>query len=117
MPTLAAGERSGLFQKETDTYGCYLRIAEPPVWAGPWAGIARLEIPASIGRNAAVQAANEASGWLPAFASSPHREARAPVNLTAVAGLEQHLQRRQADRGMALRAVREAVFAANDNAQ
>ena len=51
-----------------------------------------------------------AGGWLPGFASALHRDARAPVNLTPIAGLERHLHRLQGDARLALRAVREAVL-------
>ncbi len=113
MPELAAGERSGLFAMEDGLYGCYLRVGDPGPWAGPWAGIARVEMPSGIGRDAAVEAADRAAGWLPGFASAPHRDARAPVNLTPIAGLERHLHRRQGDARLALRAVREAVVERN----
>ena len=72
-----------------------------------------LEMPSGIGRDAAVEAADEAAGWLPGFASALHRDARAPVNLTPIAGLERHLHRRQGDARLALRAVREAVLERN----
>ena len=42
-----------------------------------------------------------------------HRDARAPVNLTPIAGLERHLHRRQDDARLALRTVREAVLERN----
>ena len=76
-------------------------------------GIARLEMPSGIGRDAAVEAAERAAGWLPVFASALHRDARAPVNLTPIAGLERHLHRLQWDARLALRAVREAVLERN----
>ena len=66
-------------------YGCYLRVGDPGPWVGPWAGIARLEMPSGIGRAAAVDAADQAAAWLPSFASALHRDARAPVNLTPIA--------------------------------
>ena len=113
VPALAAGERSGLFVLPDDLYGCYLRVGDPGPWAGPWAGIARVEVPAGIGLAAAVGAADEAAGWLPAFASALHRDARAPVNLTPIAGLERHLHHLQGDSRLALRAVREAVLKGN----
>ena len=78
VPELTAGERSGLFAMEDALYGCYLRVGDPGPWAGPWAGIARLEMPLGIGRDAAVEAAERAAGWLPAFASALHWDARAP---------------------------------------
>ena len=65
-------------------HGCYLRVGDPGPWAGPWAGIARLEMPSGIGRAAAVEAADQAAG----FASVLDRDARAPVNLTPIAGLD-----------------------------
>ena len=109
VPELTAGERSGLFAMKDALYGCYLRVGDP----GPWAGIARLEMPSGIGRDAAVEAAERAAGWLPVFASALHRDARAPVNLTPIAGLERHLHRLQGDARLALRAVREAVLERN----
>ena len=87
-------------------------MGDPGPWAGPWAGIARLER-SGIGRAAAVEAAERAAGWLPGFASELHRDARAPVNLTPIAGLERHLHHRQGDARLALRAVREAVLERN----
>ena len=95
VPELTAGERSGLFAMGDALYGCYLRVGDPGPWAGPWAGIARLKMPSGIGRDAAVEAAERAAGWLPGFASALHRDARAPVNLTPIAGLERHLHRLQ----------------------
>ena len=113
VPELTAGERSGLFAMQDALYGCYLRVGDPGPWAGPWAGIARIEMPSGIGRDAAVEAADRAAGWLPGFASALHRDARAPVNLTPIAGLERHLHRLQGDARLALRAVREAVLERN----
>ena len=113
VPRLAVRERSGLFAMGDELYGCYLRVGDPGPWAGPWAGIARIEMPAGIGRAAAIDAADRAAGWLPDFASALHRDARAPVNLTPIAGLERHLHHLQGDTRLALRAVREAVLQRN----
>ena len=58
---------------EDALYGCYLRVGDPGPWAGPWAGIARLdEMPSGISRDPAVEAADQAAGWLPGFASALH---------------------------------------------
>ena len=70
-------------------------------------------MPSGIARAAAVEAAARAAGWLLGFASALHRDARAPVNLTPIAGLERHLHRLQGDARLALRAVREAVLESN----
>ena len=71
------------------------------------------DAPSGIGRDAAVEAADHAAGWLPGFASALHRDARAPVNLTPIAGLERHLHQLQGEARLALRAVREAVLERN----
>ena len=110
VPGLSVGERSGLFALPDDLYACYLRVGDPGPWAGPWAGIARIEVPAGIGLATAVAAVDDAAGWLPAFASALHRDARAPVNLTPIAGLERRLHHLQGDARLALRAVRESVL-------
>ena len=113
VPDLHTGERSGLFAMRDDLYGCYLRVGMPGPWAGPWAGIVRLEVPAGVGLARAKETAEAAAGWLPAFASAHHRDRRAPVNMAPVAGLERHLHHLQGDPRLALRAVRAAVLALN----
>lgn len=109
VPELAPGERSSLFRTKVGLYACYLRVGAAGPWAGAWAGIARLEVPGEPGREAAVAAVDEAAGWLPRFAPALHRDARAPVNLLPVAGLERHLRRLLGSPRLALRAVREVV--------
>lgn len=109
VPELAPGERSSLFQTKVGLYACYLRVGATGPWAGAWAGIARLEVPGDTGRDAALAAVDEAAGWLPRFAPALHRDARAPVNLLPVAGLERHLRRLLGNPSLALRAVREVV--------
>ena len=84
VPELTAGERSGLFAMKDALYGCYLRVGNPGPWAGPWAGIARLEMPSGIGRDAAVEAAERAAGWLPVFASALHRDEDGLLDADAV---------------------------------
>ena len=113
VPDLRIGERSGLFAMRDDLYGCYLRVGSPGPWAGPWAGVVRLEVPAGVGLNTARESADTAAGWLPGYASAHHRDPRAPVNMAPVAGLERHLHRLQGDPRLALRAVRAAVLQLN----
>ncbi len=110
VPRLAPGERSSLFAMGDDLYASYLRIGDPGPWAGPWAGVVRVEVPAGLGREAATAAVNDAASWLPEFASALHRDPRAPVNLTPVSGLERRLYHLLGDPRLALRAVREAVL-------
>ncbi len=113
VPRLAVGERTSLFAMKDERYACYIRVGDAGPWAGPWAGIVRLEVPASSGSGQAVDTVDRAARWLPAFASAPHRNARAPVNLTPVAALEEHLHHLLGDPRLALRAVREAVMQRN----
>ena len=113
VPDLAVRQRTSLFAMKGDKYACYIRVGDPGPWAGPWAGIARLEVPASSGSDQAIATVDRAARWLPAFASAQHRDARAPVNLTPVARLERHLHHLLGDSRLALRAVREAVMQRN----
>ncbi len=113
VPGLAVRQRTSIFAMQNDRYACYIRVGDAGPWAGPWAGIARLEVPASSGSDQAMATMDRAAHWLPAFASAPHRDARAPVNLAPVARLEQHLHHLLGDSRLALRAVREAVMQRN----
>ena len=113
VPQLVAGQRSSAFALGDDLYSCYLRVGDAGPWASPWAGIVRLEVPAGAGRPAAVAALDAASSWLPRYASALHRDKRAPVNLTPIAGLEGALRRRTGDARLALRAVRGAITQLN----
>ena len=117
VPKLSLGERSGLFALGDDLFACYVRMGDPGPWASDWAGIARIEMPAGIGQGHAVETADRALGWLPDFATALHRDPRAPVNLTPIAGLERHLHHLQGDPRLALRAVREAVVQKNREEQ
>ena len=113
VPSLTVGQRTSLFAMKDDRYASYIRVGDAGPWAGPWAGIARLEVPASSGSSQAIATVDRAARWLPGFASAPHRDARAPVNLAPVARLERHLHHLLGDSRLALRAVREAVMEHN----
>ena len=117
VPNLHAGQRTSLFAMPVGMYACYVRVGVPGPWAGGWAGVARLEVPQDAGLEAAAATVDQAAAWLPALATALHRNARAPVNLTPVAGLEKHLRRLLGNSGLAVRAVREAVVALNKKEQ
>lgn len=114
---LEVGERTSAFALGDELYGCYLRVGDGGPWASPWAGIARLEVPAGAGRLTASSALDAVSSWLPQYASAPHRDKRAPVNLTPVAGLETRLRRHAGDARLALRAVRDAIVQLNTSGE
>lgn len=113
VPLLEPGQRSSVFALGGDLYGCYLRVGDAGPWASLWAGIVRLEVPAGVGRQVGTDALDAASSWLPRYASAAHRDKRAPVNLTPIAGLETRLRRQAGDARLALRAVRDAIMQLN----
>lgn len=99
---LRPGERTPLFVivgPNGPTYSWYLRLPGP---AGhPWAGVVRGEVAGGergIGVSEAVEMAGRAAATLPHYASSPHRDPRAPQNLIPVGGLETFLKHRLGDR-------------------
>lgn len=116
VPGLRAGQRTSLFAKRADIHACYLRLADPPPWGGPWAGIVRLELPASVGLAAAAATADRAALLLPRYAGVAHRDSRAPVNLQPVATLEARLRHQLGDARLAVRAIRAAALLANEEA-
>ncbi len=107
---LAVGQRTPLFAIGDDRLSWYQRL--PGVGDAGWAGILRGEVPRALGVLEARRLADRAARELPAFAGRPHRDPRAPQNMTPVAGLEARLRHRMGDRRLALRAVRRAAHAA-----
>lgn len=109
VPDLRPGQRTSLFAKRAEIYACYLRLADPPPWGGPWTGIVRLDLPSATGVAAAAGAADNAALLLPRYASVAHRDSRAPVNLQPVGALESRLRHLLGDAGLAVRAIRAAA--------
>jgi hypothetical protein len=109
VPELTAGQRTGLFAIGEDRYSCYLRLAQPNTFAGPWSGIVRLEVPQSVGLAATVDVVDALRVSLPRFAGIAHRDPRAPQNMQPVGALERHLRHLMGDAQLARRAVRQAV--------
>lgn len=108
---LSPGERTPLFhvQGSLSRLCWYLRL--PGGGSGhPWAGIVRCEIGADRARGEAVAVADRVSAALPRFASSPHKEPRAPQNLYPIGGLERELRRRLGDARLLERALRSAAM-------
>ncbi|HSJ45238.1 MAG TPA: hypothetical protein VK923_11210, partial [Euzebyales bacterium] len=61
---------------------------------------------------AAVVLADESTATLPRFASSPHRDLRAPQNLYPIGALERHLRHRLGDGALIGRRLRRVVHRA-----
>ncbi len=109
VPRLRVGQRTSLFALYSDVHACYTRVGDCGRWASPWAGVVRLDVPSSVGVKAVAQTVDRAAVWLPRFASAPHRDPRAPVNLQPVGALERRLHRELGSRQLAVRAVRDSV--------
>ena len=104
---LSAGQRTPLFFMTTSwsRYSWYLRLPGPASHA--WWGVVRCEVSDALAVDDALRAADRATAILPRFASSPHKDARAPQNLYPIAGLEAHLRRLLGDAAFVQRCIRE----------
>ena len=111
VPTLAVGHRTRLYTAGSDRYTCYVRVGNPGPGGSPWTGIARLDFPAVAGIDAIIERATQLAGVLPGYAGVAHRDPRAPVNLTPVKNLENHLGAKLWRVRFATRAARDAVIA------
>ncbi|MFP5308591.1 MAG: DNA double-strand break repair nuclease NurA [Actinomycetes bacterium] len=106
---LSPGQRTPLFLTRTSwaRWSCYVRL--PHADGHPWAGVVRIELPATLDTAAAVERADLVAATLPRLASTPHRDPRAPQNLLPIGGLEQALRRRLGDPALLYRALRSAL--------
>ena len=109
IPTLGSGQRSSIFRLGDDRYSCYMRVGNG-FGAGPWHGIVRLEVPQSAGMGETIRVVDEVAAIVPRYAGVPHCDPRAPQNLQPVGALEKYLRHLLGDSGLAVRAVREAVY-------
>lgn len=110
VPSLRVGERTALYALGKDRYTCYCRIGHPGAGASPWGGVARLEFPSVAGIADVSERASMLASTLPRYAGAAHRDPRAPVNLSPVKNLEDHLSRAMGRVEFATRAARDAVI-------
>jgi hypothetical protein len=103
---LAPGERTPVFLTVTSfsRYSWYLRLPGPR--HHPWAGVVRCEVSGDLARSEVLRLAGCAGATLPRFASAPHRDPRAPQNLTPIGALERHLRHRLGDPALLERMLR-----------
>jgi hypothetical protein len=108
---LAAGERTPVFRMGTswDRYSWYLRLPCRP--NGTWAGVVRVECGPELPTTEVTRLANLSQTVLPRYASTEHKDSRAPQNLYPIAGLERQLRRRLGHPGLLYRALRRAAAA------
>lgn len=111
---LAVGQRTPLFVLSTEAFkhwSWYLRLAD--IGRHPWESVVRCETPADgVDLPQARALADDVSALLPRFASSPHRDVRAPQNLYPIGALERHLRHRLGDAAVIGRRLRRTVHSA-----
>jgi hypothetical protein len=108
---LGCGQRTPMFAfgEERRRLSWYLRLCEPDDDLGGWHGIVRCETPAQMSLEMASSLADASAAILPAFASAPHWDPRAPQNLVPIAGLEKRLKHLLGERDLVYRMVRSAA--------
>ena len=106
---LAAGQRTPVFAMTTSwrRHSWYLRL--PGSSGAPWSGVVRLECSADLPAADAVALADLTARLLPAMASTPHKDPRAPQNLVPIGGLERQLRHRLGDAALLYRSLRAAA--------
>ncbi len=108
---LGVGQRTPLFLTASNNWqhwSWYLRLSRDG--AHPWEAVVRCETPKEgVALPTAAALADEATASLPRFASSPHRDVRAPQNLYPIGALERHLRHRLGDGAMIGRRLRRMV--------
>ncbi|MEO5680941.1 MAG: hypothetical protein ABIS47_14880 [Acidimicrobiales bacterium] len=103
---LAPGQRTPLFrlgQKMGTVISWYLRL--PGGRGHPWAGVVRCEVGGDLSTERTAAIADACCLALPSFASAAHKDARAPVNLVPIGGLERDLRHRLGDAQLLYRAL------------
>lgn len=109
ITALRPGERTPVFLMGTrwQRHAWYLRL--PGAQGPPWAGVVRIECAAELAAVEAIALADQSAVTLPRFASSEHKEPRAPQNLVPIAGLERTLRARLGNPHLLRRALRTAT--------
>jgi hypothetical protein len=93
VAALRPGQRTPVFclqQVRSTTFSWYLRL--PGGFGHPWAGVVRCEVSHDVTPARAVALADRTCLTLPAYASTRHKDGRAPQNLVPVGALEQRLR-------------------------
>ncbi len=106
---LRPGQRSPVFLLGTSwhRHTWYLKLPGPP--GSPWAGVVRVEASADLSRSDVIGLADQSAVTLPRFASTSYKDARAPQNLTPIAGLERRLRTMLGDQRLLLRSLTAAA--------
>jgi len=110
---LGPGQRCPVFLLGTTwhRYTWYLKLPGP--LGSPWAGVVRVEASADLPRGEVIRLADVSAVTLPRFASTAYKDARAPQNLTPIAGLERRLRGMLGDSRLLLRSLTAAAAQRN----
>jgi hypothetical protein len=110
VAALAAGERSPLFDvglgTQWERHSWYVRL--PGGAELPWSAVVRLECSRDLPLADVITLADVTTILLPALASTPHKDPRAPQNLVPIGGLERQLRHRLGDAALLYRSLRAA---------
>jgi hypothetical protein len=109
VPRLRPGQRTPVFGMGTSwrRSSWYLQLPSTP--GVPWSGVVRLECSADLPTPQVTALADLTARLLPGFASTPHKDPRAPQNLVPIGGLERELRRRLGDQQLLYRSLRAAA--------
>jgi hypothetical protein len=111
---LGPGQRTPAFSVGTtwDRMSWYVRLplAGSGAPAAPWAGVVRVECAPDITGDRLTELADLSARVLPAFASVPYKDPRAPQNLVPIGGLEALLKHRLGDRRVLQSALARAAW-------
>jgi hypothetical protein len=109
VPRLRPGQRTPAFGMGTSwrRSSWYLQLPGTP--GVPWSGVVRLECSADLPTPEVTALADLTARLLPGFASTPHKDPRAPQNLVPIGGLERELRRRLGDQQLLYRSLRAAA--------
>ena len=112
IAALNPGERTPVFRFRTSwtRHSWYLRLPGPKVHA--WSGVVRVESSPDATLAETRRLADRTTALLPRYASTPHKDPRAPQNLFPIAGLERQLRHRLGDPALVQRALKEAAHEA-----
>jgi hypothetical protein len=109
VAALRPGQRTPAFTMGTSwrRSSWYLQLAGTP--GVPWSGVVRLECSADLPGAEVIRLADLTTRLLPPWASSPHKDPRAPQNLVPIGGLERELRHRLGDQQFLYRSLRAAA--------
>jgi hypothetical protein len=109
IPQLRPGQRTPAFGMITSWRRASWYLQLPGTPGVPWSGVVRLECSADLPTPQVTALADLTARVLPGFASTPHKDPRAPQNLVPIGGLERELRRRLGDQQLLYRSLAAAA--------